>query len=147
MNYINYNISNHNKKRIILFIITILSLFLLVGFFLFSLYSKENRKKIEEAEDGANQYHQYKKSLEYEELNPILRDLPIVYSKYDYNKNISFRIDGGSFSSCKTSFCLKITDYSGDSYAAAIEKLKEYGYDPSKYEIITVSPESHQKSE
>lgn len=129
------------EKKIFLVTSGILSIILLTAYIF--MIANNNKEPIEPNRyglDGDSHYY---------EKHPILRDLPIEYNKYDAQKKktVSFRIDGGAFTDCKAEFCLKVTDYSGDSYDAAIEKLKEYGYDPSKYEIITVFPESHQKSE
>ena len=68
---------------------------------------------------------------------PIIQVLPIIYANYDKEYNYTeYRIDGGSFDDCKTDFCIKITDTTGGNYDAAIEKIRETGFNPNNYQIL-----------
>lgn len=68
---------------------------------------------------------------------PIIQILPIIYANYDKEYNYTeYRIDGGSFDDCKTDFCIKITDTTGGNYDAAIEKIRETGFNPNNYQIL-----------
>lgn len=76
-------------------------------------------------------------SKKYSEMNPIIRDLPIIYANYDEKWNYTeFRIDGGVFEDCTRAFCVKITDTTGGNYDHALKLIKEKGYNPEDYEIL-----------
>lgn len=73
----------------------------------------------------------------YLEKYPIVEVLPIIYANYDDVWNYTeFRVDGGKFDDCEETFCLKITDTTGGNEDAAIEMIREKGFNPSDYEII-----------
>ena len=73
----------------------------------------------------------------YAEENPIIDKFPIVYANYDENLNYTeYRIDAGSFEKCKSDFCIKVTDTTGNNLDAAKKLLKENDIDPEKYEIL-----------
>lgn len=73
----------------------------------------------------------------YAEENPIIDKFPIIYANYDENLNYTeYRIDAGSFEKCKSAFCIKVTDTTGNNLDAAKNLLKENNIDPEKYEII-----------
>lgn len=73
----------------------------------------------------------------YAEENPIITKFPIVYANYDENLNYTeYRIDAGSFAKCKSDFCIKITDTTGNNFDAAKNLLKENDINPENYEII-----------
>lgn len=79
----------------------------------------------------------YEKAKTYSEAHPIIAKLPIIYAHYDANYNYTeFRIDGGEFSGCKTNFCLKVTDTTGGNYDAALEKIREAGFNPDDFQIL-----------
>lgn len=79
----------------------------------------------------------YEEAKTYSEAHPIMAGLPIIYAHYDANYNYTeFRIDGGEFSGCKTNFCLKITDTTGGNYDAALEKIRESGFNPEDFQIL-----------
>lgn len=68
---------------------------------------------------------------------PISVVLPIIYAHYDEAYNYTeYRIDGGTFTNCKSDFCIKITDTTGGNYEAAIQKIKDTGFNPDDYQIL-----------
>ena len=73
----------------------------------------------------------------FNEAHPITEKLPIIYANYDQEFNYrEYRIDGGKFEQCKSDFCLKITDTTGDNLEAAKKAIKDAGFNPADYEII-----------
>ena len=107
----------------------------IVVFFVQNGTRKENVKK---RESGYSDEKDYKKAAEYQKQNEIIKDLPIIYAKYEdgYKKYREFRIDGGKFDECKRDFCLVIRDATGGNRELAIEEIKKRGYDVKKYEIL-----------
>lgn len=78
-----------------------------------------------------------KNSASYVASNPIIEILPIIYADYDENWDYTeYRVDGGSFDECEKVFCLKITDTTGGNRDAAMNKIREKGFNPDDYEII-----------
>lgn len=76
-------------------------------------------------------------SLQYVAKYPIINVLPIIYADYDDDWNYTeYRIDGGSFEECEKEFCMKITDTTGGNEDAALEKIREAGFNSGDYEII-----------
>lgn len=76
-------------------------------------------------------------SENYTKKYPVVQILPIIYANYDKEYNYTeYRIDGGSFSDCKTDFCLKITDTTGGNYSSALQKIKDGGFNPDDYQIL-----------
>ena len=73
----------------------------------------------------------------YNSKYPIITSLPIIYSQYDDSYQlIDYRIDGGTFDSCSSDFCLQITYIDDPSRSAALATLQEKGYNINDYEII-----------
>ena len=78
-----------------------------------------------------------KEASSYQSKNPISLSLPIIYAHYDEAYNYTeYRIDGGTFTDCKSDFCIKITDTTGGNYEAAIQKIKDTGFNPDDYQIL-----------
>ena len=70
-------------------------------------------------------------------LHSIIEHLPIVYANYDDQYNYTeYRIDGGQFKGCETSFCLKVTDTTGNNLEAAKQKIKDLGFNPDNFQIL-----------
>lgn len=114
----------------VVIIVVALMLFFVKGF------RGEKVKKAEKSEYTSEQ--EYDNARTYEMKYPIVKELPMVYAKYEdnYEKYIEFRIDGGKFSECEKEFCLMITDVSGDdNYKKAINEIKKLNYNPDDYEI------------
>lgn len=74
----------------------------------------------------------------YKKVREILDDLPIDYSAYseDYSDYERYEIIQDERKDCKKMICLKIIDYTGGNDKAAIEKIREMGYEPDDYEIV-----------
>lgn len=73
----------------------------------------------------------------YQKVHPIISSLPLIIASYDENYNYTeYRIDGGSFETCKSGFCLKITDVTGGNYESALNNIKNLGYNPEDFEIL-----------
>ena len=76
-------------------------------------------------------------STEFNAKYPISTILPIIYANYDKDYNYTeYRIDGGSFDACNSDFCIKITDTTGGNYDAALQKIRETGFNPEDYQIL-----------
>lgn len=76
-------------------------------------------------------------SANYASRYPVSTVLPIIYANYDENYNYTeYRIDGGSFTDCDTSFCIKITDTTGGNLDAAKQKIRDAGFNPEDYQIL-----------
>ncbi|MBQ3309136.1 hypothetical protein IJG78_00475 [Candidatus Saccharibacteria bacterium] len=74
---------------------------------------------------------------QYNQENPIISHLPIIFAEYDNEYNyIEFRIDGGSFSNCHSSFCLKVTDTTGNNLEHAKKLISDAGFNPDDFEIL-----------
>lgn len=79
----------------------------------------------------------YEEAKSYSNNHPIIEKLPIIYANYDAQYNYTeYRIDGGEFEGCKTNFCLKITDTTGGNYEAALNKIREAGFNPNDFQIL-----------
>ena len=73
----------------------------------------------------------------YQNKYPISLSLPIIYANYDKDYNYTeYRIDGGSFDACNSDFCIKITDTTGGNYEAALQKIRDAGFNPEDYQIL-----------
>lgn len=127
------------KTKISIIAATIFSVFIMVHTVFPIIANINNRKPINPNNAPGDDP---KKVEDYEAAHPIIRDLPINYAKYDPSrkKYVSYKIEGGLFDGCKTDFCLKVIDYSGDGTAPALEKLREYGYNLDNFEIIHEPP-------
>lgn len=79
-----------------------------------------------------------KSATEYTDEHPITNILPIIVVESDPETFAwtEFRIDYGKFKSCKSDFCLKITDSTGGNRDRAINLIREKGFNPNDYEII-----------
>lgn len=77
------------------------------------------------------------KAKKYLEDHPITNNLPIIVAEYDKNYNYTeYRIDGGKFEQCKSDFCIKITDTTGNNLEVAKQKIKNLGFSLTDFEII-----------
>lgn len=75
---------------------------------------------------------------EYLAKYPITSILPIQIVEvnpitYDWTE---FRIDYGKFDTCKSDFCLKITDSTGGNRERALQEIRDKGFDPDIYQVI-----------
>ncbi len=75
---------------------------------------------------------------EYLKRYPITAMLPLqvveeTSEKYTWR---TYRIDSGKFEGCQSDFCVKITDETGGNHDAALQKIRDAGYNPDDYEII-----------
>ena len=78
-----------------------------------------------------------RESQEYSKNYPISTILPIIYADYDKEWNYTeYRIDGGDFDECSKDFCVKITDVTGGNEDAAMQKIRDSGFNPDDYEVI-----------
>lgn len=69
---------------------------------------------------------------------PITQILPIAISENIPNSDQtrSFLINYGDSSTCKSNFCLLITDFTGGNQETALNLIREKGYNPDDYEVI-----------
>ena len=67
----------------------------------------------------------------------ILDELPINYDAYadDFAYYTNYTIERNERDDCPKIICLTIIDRTGESEQAAIDKIKEMGFDPDNYEI------------
>ena len=74
---------------------------------------------------------------DYTKVYGIVNELPIKYSAYaeDYSDYQQYEIVRDERDDCAKVVCLKIIDNTGGNEQAALEKIRELGYEPGNYDI------------